>query len=437
MALSEVVEVQIQAGVASPSRRGFGVPLLMFAHDRWAGSEVRQYRSFGQVAEDFPASELHIRRAAEALFSQRPRPPVIKIGRLAAGAAQVTTISLAAHPTGQAVLGSVISPDGTVRALDVAWDTDAATTATAVASAIAAISGIGASATGAVVTATGEDDGAMYHFDSETLSIFDASADWGIDDALDDALDEDGDFFAVITSSNSPANMDKVARWAAANDRLAFFAPQHTALGTFASGAFPSGPDYPALMANDAAVLLFTKDSRAGVKEAAWAGRMLPFAPGSATYAFKSLRSAGVDTWSATQRATIEGPTHSGNHYTRLAGLDITRPGKTAGGEWIDLVVGFAWLEARIQERIIAAFANEPKIPYTDAGFSRIVAEVRGQLKEAEEAGLIDAGWETSFTPAVEQNPNDRAARVARGIEFEARAQGAIHEVKILGTVTV
>jgi hypothetical protein len=190
-------------------------------------------------------------------------------------------------------------------------------------------------------------------------------------------------------------------------------------------------------MANDAAFSLFTKEPRVTFKECAWLGNMLPRDPGSATWAFKNLDGVGADSMTATERALIEASAHKGNHYVAEASVGITRPGKAHGGEWLDVVRGLDWLQARMEERLFTLLVNNPKIPYTDDGIASVESEVRAQLRIAEARGLIDAGWTTTVLAAADQDSADRAARIVRDIEFQARLAGAIHTINIAGTVTV
>jgi len=437
MALSEIVNVSIQAGTVSPARRGFGVPLILMYHTAWATDEIRTYTTFTGVAADF-ASTSPVYKAAAALFAQSPRPPSIKVGRLAAPATPHTyRIDLADMASGATVSGAVVSPDGTSTAISVAWNTDVGTTAGDLATALAAISGLGATAGADYVDADADVNGVIfyYEFTTEGVHVRDRTADWGYDTRLDTLVTIDGDFYVPIVECVSPVNMDKIARWALANDRLAAFGPQYTKPSQFQSSEFTLGADYTALLANDQAFGLFTKQPRSAFIEAAWLGDMLPRDPGSATWAFKDLEGVGADVWTSTQRTTIESA--GGNHYATEARVGITRPGKAFGGEFLDVVRGLHWLEARIQERIFAAMISNPKIPYTDEGFQILVNEVEGQLQEAEDRTVLDSGWSVTITAALDQATADRTARAVRGLEFSARLAGAVHTVNVAGTVTV
>lgn len=444
MALSEIVNVSIQAGTVNPARRGFGVPLLLMFHDAWDTDEVREYTTFSSVAADFAADDLDqgvVYLAAAVMFSQDPRPSSIKIGRLPTpGSGQITTIDANDMATGATIEGAIVGPDGTATSLSVAWNSDLATTLADLQTAISAISGLTCGApSGGVVAVTADTAGRMffYSFTTEGVDVRDTTADWDYDDRLTALLAIDPNFYAVIVDNNSPKNMDKVARWALANDRMCGFGPQYTKPSQFVTGEFTSGADYTALMANDAAWGLFTAEPRSTFKECAWFANMLPRDPGSATWAYKTLDGIGADTWTPTERLLIEGTAHKANHYAAEATIGITRPGKMFGGEWIDVVRGLAWLQARLEERLFAALVNNPKIPYTDAGFTILVSEVSAQLQEAEDRGVLDSGWSVTITSVAEQATADRAARIVRGLDFSARLAGAVHTINIAGTVSV
>lgn len=441
MALSEIVSVAIQAGTVNPARAGFGVPLLLMYHDAWAGDEVRTYTTFTGVAADFASDDADQRAvylAAQALFNQSPRPSRIKIARLPTpSTGQVVTIDGNDHPSGAAITGTVVAPDGTSTAISEAWDTNLATTIGNLATTLGAISGLTAgSVTSNVFGLTADDAGRLWAFEfSDGVDIRETTADWDHDTRLDNVVTVDADFYAVIVDSNSPVNMDKVARWALSNDRIALFAPQYTKPSQFQASEFTLTADYTALQANDSAAGLFTAEPRTSFKEAAWAGLMLPKDPGSATWNAKTLEGVGADTWTSTERTTIEG--YNGNHYATEANVGITRPGKAFGGEWLDVVRGLAWFEARLQERLFALLVNNDKIPYTDAGMSLIRAEIEAQLQEAEDRDVFDSGWSVTIPLVADQSTADRAARLVRDIEFQARLAGAAHTFAIAGTVTV
>ncbi len=438
MALSDYVNVSITAGTAQPARRGFGVPLILTYHTKWSGTEVRTYSSASQVLADFASTDMAYLAAAK-FFSQSPRVQRVKIGRLPAPSSDHTTVlDFTDHPTSTAINLAVVEHDGTETAISVAWNTNIATTLADLDTALTALGGIDVTIASPVATLTTTTNGQMTHIEptgSTVCHVRETTADWDYDDALTAHAVVDGDWFAVVIDSNSPKNMDKVARWCLANDRVCGFAPQYTKPAQFVSGEFTSGSDFTALQANDQAWGLFTAASRNEFKECAWFGVLLPLDPGSATWAYKRLRGVGADSWTSTEITTIQ-TTNKGNRYTTEAGLDFTYPGKMFGGEWIDVTIGLMWLVARLEERIFALFVNNPKIAFTDAGIALIVAEVRAQLRIAEAAGVLAAGWTVTAPAAADVDDADKVARHLPDVEFNATLAGAIHTADIAGTVS-
>lgn len=439
MALSQYVHVNIAVGTASPTGQGFGNLLLLAAgtgSNGFTTTEVRTYRNFSSLAEDFN-SDQWVYAAAQAAFSQNPRPELIKVGLLPPpSTAQTFVVSLNHIASGSAVTGSLISPAGSSSLILADSGATTAQTALNLANAIGAISGISASSAGNVVTATAGGVGEFWHFSSDlnNISIYDTTVDLGYDDQLDDLLAISNDFYAVAIDNNSAKNMDKVARWASANNKLAFFSPQFTRPADFTSSLFTATADYDALLANDRAILLFTKDTRLNAKEVAWAASGLVEDPGTITWAFKTLEGVASDSYTSTEETTIL--SKGGNLYKTEAGIDITWNGKGAGGEYIDVTRSIDWLKARIEERIFGLFVNSRKVPYTNAGIAAVVAEIKGQLSQAERLGVVDADWVVEALPVSLQATADRTNRIVREVSFQARLAGAIHEVYIVGTVT-
>jgi hypothetical protein len=101
-------------------------------------------------------------------------------------------------------------------------------------------------------------------------------------------------------------------------------------------------------------------------------------------------------------------------------------------------MVGVLWLTARMRERIWFRMVNTSKIAYNQAGIAIIEAEVRAQLQEGIRNNFLDnSPAPVIFVPdALSVDPNLRATRTLEDLRFEARLSGAIHFVKISGSVS-
>lgn len=170
--------------------------------------------------------------------------------------------------------------------------------------------------------------------------------------------------------------------------------------------------------------------------EAAWLGECLPFDPGSQTWAYKTLAGVTADSLTSAQRTAALAK--NANVYTTTAGVSITERGQVASGEWIDVIRGLDWLQARLQEEIFLNLVNKRKIPYDDSGITLIGSLVTGVCSEAARKGILQADSIIVTTPKYATIPQaDRLARNLPDVTFSALLLGAIQTVQINGTVTV
>ena len=179
--------------------------------------------------------------------------------------------------------------------------------------------------------------------------------------------------------------------------------------------------------------------------EAAWAGYMLPSDPGSETWKFKQLVGIQV-TSTAHLSPSLEAIAlgKNANLYTYLAGVGHTQPGIMASGRFIDIQRTSDWTEARIEEAIVTLLLNQPKVPYSDAGFTAFYAEIaavfdlgvkRGALSE-----LLDGSgdfYRIVIPKATDQLTADRQNRYLPGITCEIQIAGAVHSTLITVNATI
>jgi len=170
--------------------------------------------------------------------------------------------------------------------------------------------------------------------------------------------------------------------------------------------------------------------------DAAWLGRVLPALPGSITWKFKTLAGQIASKLTGTGRTALR--TKNSNYYNEVGGIAIMEEGWMADASFIDEIRGVDWIHARMQEAIFARLVNLPKVPYTDQGIDIIVTEMRGVLTKAENQGILKKGQSVIIKPLVADiGFNDRASRILPDLKFNAVLQGAVHEIKINGVVTV
>jgi len=173
-----------------------------------------------------------------------------------------------------------------------------------------------------------------------------------------------------------------------------------------------------------------------GKSASAWVGDMSPRLPGGATWKFKNLSGVQPDKLTTTEVTNIKNK--NCNVYTTVAGIAIAAEGVLSGGEFIDIIRGTDKLQARIQENVYGALAQEPKIPYTNQGGNVLGNQVKAALTEMELDGLLSIGTSVVTVPKVEDiPPAERASREFGEITFTSIYAGAVHKVNVVGTISI
>lgn len=80
--ITDIVNVSIDAVTSTPTREGFGIPLVIGYHTEWL-ERVREYAAADELEDDGFETTDAIYRAAAACFAQNPRPEKVLVGRLA------------------------------------------------------------------------------------------------------------------------------------------------------------------------------------------------------------------------------------------------------------------------------------------------------------------------------------------------------------------
>ena len=175
----------------------------------------------------------------------------------------------------------------------------------------------------------------------------------------------------------------------------------------------------------------------AGNVDAAIIGELLPYPPGTRTAKFKKLKGVIAARLSAAEVSLLE--TNGANYFTTIGGLDMYAQGVVASGEYIDVIQGIDWIKYTMQFRVFNRLQQAAKVPYTDKGASIVESEMQAVLNEAVARTILaEDPAPTTFIPKVgDVAQEDRAARLLPDCKFDGTLAGAIHKVKINGSITV
>lgn len=443
--IETIVQVQIDRLTKFPTRLGFGTPLILDQNS----VQTNRVDSFedpdDMIAAGFTTSD-EAYKAAVALMSQNPKPERFKVGRRDANVAQVVTIT----PTVVNAFTYQVTINGLLHTY--LSDSDA-TDLEIVAGLIAAING-GAQApnvtasgtTTLIVTSDVAGQGFSYSVGSNLAAVL-TTANVGPQSELLNVIDADDDFYVLLTTDRSELAIFQLA--AEIETRVKLFAfDTDDADSKDLSPASDTTSIFARLKAlgYDRTFYVWTKTSNLPTYPVAcWVGKTIPKDPGSYTFKFKTVNGTSPDDeLTPTQKNNIirqsSGPSKNGNIYVTIGGIAIFEEGTVASGEFIDIINGTDWIQARIQENVYALLVNEDKVPLDNGGIESVVLRVEQVLKQAVDRRILRGGDQGPVVTApdiTEIDQGDRANRFLDGIEFEGFYAGAVHKVRIVGRLSV
>lgn len=436
MSLDSIVSVTITTGTSAVSQAGFGVPLIAGYHNEYADI-VRTYDAadgLSALTSDGFASTDPIYLAASALLSQNPKVSQFKVGKLSTSTTQtidLVPIAINAYTYTITIGGEEFSY----------LSDSSATVAEITAGLTTAVNGgtVAVTATDGTtkVTLTADAANTFYvikDYDKANLRVTDVStAQAQMSTDLDAIVVEDDDWYCLLIASQRESDIAAAAAWTETKKKI--FLCNSADYGIISSSTTDVASDLEtAAYARTAIMYHANLGEHAG---AAWAGQCLPLDPGSETWAYKTLASISADTLTATQRGFVEAK--NANHYTTVAGNNITRYGLTSAGEYIDVTRFVDWVQARIQEEVFGLLINNIKVPYTDKGVAMVKGKILGVLR----AGVAVGGLAEDPAPAVfaplvaDVSSLDKANRLLPDVTFTATLAGAVHTLQISGTLSV
>jgi hypothetical protein len=252
---------------------------------------------------------------------------------------------------------------------------------------------------------------------------------------------EDSNWYGFVAATRTLAEQQDAADWSESNKKL-------YGISTADPNVVDSTGDiaeYINTNSYDRSYAIYDPDSDLTATDdypaASWMGVMFPKDPGSATWKFKTL-TGNVPNGSSAAKPVLTGAQitalfgKKGNAYNLVAGVGITENGTVGSGEYIDIIRGIDWLEARIQQLVFTPLVNLDKVPFTNSGIQVINAQLKTALQEGIDKGLLASF--TTTVPAIEDvSSTDKGNRELTGVTFTAILAGAIHKVTINGTVTL
>lgn len=451
MPLSDVAVVSVSTTGVPVSRPGFGTTLIADPCLAWGASNdrARVYKSTAAMLVDgFTVNDAAYKAAAAIFAQQSPAAPTrVKVGRRANKPTQHWTIT----PTAQDLTKYTVTVDG----VDFSFTSGAGTTVALIVAGLKAA--IDAGAPAGIVTANIGPNTALgltasvaggWHgvrcmrADVPTaphpqLAVLQDQADPGIAADLAAILAADADWYGLVLTHTSKAEILAAAAWVETNEKLFVQATQDSDARTTA----PGGAD---VMASAKAQSYFRSSlcyhpDNGAFLGAAIQGARLPTDPGTENWMMTSLAGVSSVYLTAQEQQNIQGK--NGNYYYEVvSGAPIFAPGKVAGNEWIDVIRVRDWVKVNmgfdilgLQQRMAAL---GKKVSYDDPGLASIQNVGLARLTNGERVGALVSGSSFFNVPrAADVSAADRASRTLNGAAFGAKLTGAINLVNIAGVL--
>ena len=446
MSVDNIVSVSITRKTKYPSRKGFGTAMLLVSKvpTSWGTKKKETYgNTLTELTDDGFLVTDPAYLMAQILLAQNPTVKSFKVAKRTLPPTKSIKLTVTNATEGYVYNFKV---NGTV----ITYTVPAAQTTTQVATAlellIEAVTDITSSSAVNVITMGApagtlidvEDwigtDNSVPGGDSGML-LEDATTDPGIATDLAAVYAMDSDWYAIVVDSMGKLEAAAASTWAEANKILLM-------VDAADSEILDSGDTNDAVSVAKAASQFRTCYWVSNTKLLHWTscgilGSRLTRDPGSDTWKFKTLSNVTPAQFTEGEKTAIHNK--NGNTYTEVGGLTITEEGKTAGGEFADIMRFSDWLQAEIQTDVYATLANAEKLPFTNAGADVLKGVVSSVLNRGIKVGGLSNDVPPSVdAPLVETvSAGNKAARNYPDITFLGTFAGAIHFVGISGTIGV
>lgn len=191
----------------------------------------------------------------------------------------------------------------------------------------------------------------------------------------------------------------------------------------------------------DHTVLFYcTKTEDVPVPVAALVGEVAGREVGSFTY--KNLILSGIAPQDLTDLQIEAIHKKGGLTFVTKAGDNVTSEGKTAGGEYIDIIDSEDYIVQQLTYKTQKMLNNAAKVAYTNNGIAMLESVAVDVLQGAFNNGMIatkedgSADYSVSYALREDTKEEDRVGRIYPYGTFKFALAGAIHHVEITGTIT-
>jgi hypothetical protein len=432
MPLANLITSTITLDTIRAPRTGFGKPMIASVHTEF--DERAQAVTSVAAALDlgFSSSSAEI-AALTAMFGQVRSPRQVVLGRRLTAVAQVWSGEVTDDGEG----AYTIPINGVDFTFDATTDTAEAIRdglVTAINAGDEPVTAAAVSTTELTITA----DVSGEHFTIGTLASPDdvlegaeTTANVGLFEDAAAIKAYDPTWYAFLETTRTDVAIAEGARWAFG--QIALFAPQSNEAGILVAATDTDPFSLLKALGNTRALpCYYSNDSN--FFDAAWLGKQLPTQPGSSNWAWQPLAGVAADDLSAPQCTVIEGK--NANFLIDIGGRAQAYYGMTAGGQFVDLIIGADKLNDEIRLGLADMFTSAETVPQTQEGINMAAGSVEASIRKLR--GLTIPDTIVVDVPLFgDWDPAEKANRVLPDIPWSATIQGAINKVNVTGVLAL
>jgi hypothetical protein len=245
--------------------------------------------------------------------------------------------------------------------------------------------------------------------------------------ALNELVKTHNEFYYLLSTVQGDEEVQALAEWISTQEKIYAASTSSQTLYDTLTGLYDN-------------VFLLVHDQPDTYPAEGLVALLAPQTIGSYTWTFKNIAGVPAVAYDNTKINDIH--TKNACTYISEGGTNITSHGVATSGEYIDVIQGQHFIQAKITENIFGLLVRTPKVPYTSDGIALAVAEVEKALQLAGQNGIIaEENDEYQFTitiPNLEDIPaNTRANRTLPDIPWTATIAGAIESVTVNGVLKI
>lgn len=441
--LKNIVPVSITKENARILRAGFGIPLLLGANNRTDQLITVFSDPADMLTAGYKSTDV-LYKMAVMLMKQEYSPEVFYIGRKKGNSNCLQSISF----DGSATAGTFTISVESETTAGIAYDADEAT----IKSALELLTGV------EEVTVTGSisDDKISIEFTGVDANkdfaeiVVDVSGTTGdliatvtkeqfgsVEESYTDVLNTiwqtNTSWFALNTADQDDDTILECAEWIESTNKMYFITSDAEDLTTSVKTDVASILKAKGYLNT---VIMYHTKASTEYGCTGWIGGQLPKDAGSITWAYKPIVGLTADVLTTDQITNLKAK--NVNFYEEVAGRSlVTSNAVVVGGEYIDVMRGIYWLEARVAENVFLGLINNEKVPYNQDGINYCASKVRSVLEIASTTqGFINSDYTITIPDLVNVPTDNKTNRLLEGIEFSATLTGAIHVAKITGKLS-